>query len=74
MIRMKVEIQEPVPLLSIMKKTNELEAFTHFRAHHRLLEPTDANLDALIRLEYPKYPDNVIPTVKLPYFGQKSLS
>ena len=64
MTRMKVEIKEPVSLSSIMKKTNELEAFTHFREHHRSLEPTDANLDALIRLEYPRYPDNVIPMVK----------
>jgi len=47
-----------------MKKIDEFEAFTHFREHYESLEPTDANLNALIRLEYPKYPDNVIPMVK----------
>jgi len=71
---MKVEIKEPEPFPSIIKKTNELEAFIHFHEHHQLLKPTDANLDALIRLEYPIYPDNVLPMVKLPYFGQKGLS
>jgi len=74
MTRMKVEIKEPEPLSSIIKKTNELEPFIHFRENHQSLKPTDARLDALIELEYPKYPDNVIPMVKLPYFGQKSLS
>jgi len=71
---MKVEIKEPEPLSSIIKKTNELEPFIRFRANHQSLEPTDAKLDAFIEFEYPKYPDNVIPTVKLPYFGQRSLS
>jgi len=74
MTRMKVEIKEPEPLSSILKKTNELEPFIHFHENHQSLKPTDANLDALIQLEYPKYPDNVIPMVKSPYFGQKSLS
>ena len=58
---MKVEIKTPEPFTSVIKKTNELAAFG---SCHQALEPTDANLDALIRLEYPKYPDNVIPMVK----------
>jgi len=63
MTRMKMEIKEPKPFSSIMKKTNELEAFTRFREHHPSLEPTDAHLNALIRLEYPII-YNVIPMVK----------
>jgi len=70
---MKVEIKEPEPFSSVMKKKNEIAAFAHFQSRHQELEPTEANLDALIRLEYPKYPDNVIHMVKSPYFGQKCL-
>ena len=64
MKRMKVEIKAPEPYSSIMKKTNEIAAFAQFRSRHQTLEPTEANLDAMIRLEYPRYPDNVIPMVK----------
>jgi len=61
---MKVEIKAPEPYSSIMKKTNEIAAFAQFQSLHQTLEPTEANLDAMIRLEYPKYPDNVIPMVE----------
>lgn len=82
MTRMKVEIKAPEPFTSVMKKTNESAAFVNFWSRHHILEPTEANLDALIRLEYPKHPDNVIPMVKsrfgseakgLLYCSQKSL-
>lgn len=68
---MKVEIKAPEPFISVMKKTNELAAFTNFWSCHQTLEPTDANLDALIWLEYPKCLDNVIPTVKY-HFNSKA--
>jgi len=64
MKRMKVEIKAPEPFSSVMKKTNEIAAFAQFWSRHQTLKPTEANLDAMIRLEYPRYPDNVIPMVK----------
>ena len=59
-----MEIKAPEPFSSVMKKTNEIAAFAQFWSRHQTLKPTEANLDAIIRLEYPKYPDNVIPMVK----------
>ena len=71
---MKVEIKTPEPFTSVIKKTNELAAFANFWSRHQALEPTDANLDALIRLEYPKYLDNIISMVKCyPILDKKRL-
>ena len=49
MKRMKVEIKAPEPYSSVMKKTNEIAAFAWFRSRHQTLEPTEANLDAIVR-------------------------
>ena len=39
MTRMKVEIKEPEPFSSLIKKKNDIEASIHIKSHHRALEP-----------------------------------
>ena len=36
---MKVEIKEPEPFSSLIKKKNDIKAFIHLKSHHQALEP-----------------------------------